>query len=68
MKFCVVPEPSERATVVIAPAGSAVPLSAVIAGSDQSVICRLKILAIVSPESLTEVVPGMLTMIATPSR
>ncbi len=58
MKFCVVPEPSERATVVMAPAARAVPLSLVMAGSDQSVICRAKIFAIVSPESFRLVTPG----------
>ena len=68
MKFWVVPEPSERATVVIAPAASAVPLSLVMAGSDQSVICRAKIFAIVSPLSFSSVTPGMLKMMATPSR
>ena len=61
MKFSVVPESSARFTGVIGPAGSAVPpLSAVMAGSDQSVICWLKILAMVDGERFSSSTPSRL--------
>src|SRR5450755_2094230 len=48
----VVPDPSERCATVIAVLGRvALGLSALIAGSSQVLICREKILAIVSAES-----------------
>ena len=52
MKFCVVPEPSERWATVIAVDGSVTPgLSAAMAGSFQVLMSRWKILAIVSADS-----------------
>ena len=61
VKFCVVPEPSERWTTVIVVLGSfAFGLSVLIAASFQVVIVPWKILAIVSAESFRSVSPDTL--------
>ena len=61
VKFCVVPELSERCATVIVVLGSfAFGLSALIAASSQVVICAWKILAIVSAESCRFVTPDRL--------
>ena len=61
VKFCVVPELSERCATVIVVLGSfAFGLSALIAASSQVVIWPWKILAIVSAESLRPFTPGRL--------
>jgi hypothetical protein len=52
VNWAVVPELSERTTGMIVRAGKASPgLSAWMAGSDQGVICWVKILVTVSPDS-----------------
>src|SRR5258706_909209 len=62
VKFCVVPEPSDRCTTVIAVLGSfvSVGLSFLISSAFQVVICAEKILAIVSAESFKPVSPETL--------
>ena len=61
MKFCVVPESSERCTGLIAWFGSVLPgLSAAISGAFQLVILPRKMPATVAGESCRSVTPGRL--------
>ncbi len=61
MKFCVVPDSSERLTGVMRVSGSSTPLlSLAIAGSFQVVISWLKILATVSASSFSSSTPSRL--------
>ena len=61
MKFCVVPDLSERFTGVMARSGRVAPgLSAAIAGSFHLVIFLSKICAMVAGASFSSVTPGTL--------
>src|ERR1700712_3320701 len=70
VKFCVVPEPSVRCATTMSVDGSlASGLSAAIAASSHLVICRWKILAIVSGDSCRSFTPSRLyAMVIGPSR
>jgi hypothetical protein len=69
VRFCIVPDESERVTTVIFLDGRALPpLSVAIAGSDQLVILPAKILARVAAERFSVDASLSWYWIATPSR